>query len=221
MAPQLVFAHRGLSDEFAENTMAAFQAAVDAKFDGIELDIRATHDDVVVCHHDGGIDRTTDGNGRIGDYTWNELLEYQTEDGPIPALEEVCKLPVCLNVEIKDARAGELAVPLLRGRDHTLVSSMDPDALQYYQEHAPEIPRALITLGPPDVDDLEMAAELACSIINVDYDFLTKEVARMIRDRGFQVGAWTVNDEVDALALDADHIITDMRAVRNALAARA
>jgi glycerophosphoryl diester phosphodiesterase len=218
--PKLVFAHRGLSSEEPENTMAAFQAAIAAGFDGVELDVRATHDNVVVCLHDGGIDRTTDGNGLVGDYTLAELQNYETGAGPIPTLEEVCKLPIALNVELKSKEATIGAVRLLRGRENAIVSAMNPDYLVHFQQHAPEIPRALIALGPPDVEDLEMAAELGCFAINVDYDFLTPDVAQMLRERGFHVGAWTVNDALDAEQLDADYIITDMREVLAAVKAR-
>lgn len=218
--PIVVYAHRGLSAEHPENTMAAFHAATAAGFDGIELDVRSTHDNVVVCLHDAGIDRTTDGNGRVGDYTLAELHEYNTSDGKIPTLAEVAKLPVSLNVELKDKGAAVGAVTILRGRPNSLVSAMNPDYLMHFLEHAPEIPRALITLGPPDVEDLEMARELGCISVNVDYDFLTPAVTGMIRDRGFQVGAWTVNDAMEAEQLDADCIITDTREVLAAVRAR-
>ncbi|MGB1697873.1 MAG: glycerophosphodiester phosphodiesterase, partial [Thermoplasmatota archaeon] len=202
---KLVYAHRGLSAEHAENTMAAFRAAVEAGFNGIELDVRATHDGHVVCLHDAGIDRTTDGNGLVGDYTLDELSEFETAEGPIPTLAEVADLPIPLNVELKSMDAAKHAVAVLRGRADTLVSAINPSYLTHFQTHVPEIPRALITLGPPDVEDLDAAAELGCVAINVDHDFLTPEVAEMIRERGFEIGAWTVNDELDALSLDADH----------------
>lgn len=217
MAHRLVFAHRGLSSEEPENTMAAFQAAISAGFDGIELDVRATHEGVVVCLHDAGIDRTTDGNGLVDDYTLAELQEYDTGVGPIPTLAQACELPIALNVELKSKPAAEGAVAILRGRDNTVVSAMNPEYLRHFQEHAPEIPRALITLGPPDVEDLEMARDLGCFCINVDYDFLTPQVAEMIRERGFHIGAWTVNDEMEAEQLDCDCVITDERRVLNAL----
>lgn len=218
---KLVYAHRGLSAEHAENTMAAFRAAIAAGFDGIELDVRATHDGQAVCLHDAGIDRTTDGNGLVGDYTLAELAEFTTSEGPIPALSEVAALRIPLNVEMKSNEAAEHSVRVLRGRPDTIVSAINPAYLAHFLAHAPEIPRALITLGPPDVEDLEMAAELNCVAINVDHDFLTPEVADMIRERGFEIGAWTVNDELDATGLDADCIITDTREVLAALKARA
>ena len=58
-----VFGHRGFSGEYPENTMLAFQKAVEAGCEGIELDVQLTKDLVQVIMHDEKVDRTTDGNG--------------------------------------------------------------------------------------------------------------------------------------------------------------
>ena len=68
-----VVAHRGYSGRYPENTMLAFQKAVEAGCDEIELDVQLTKDDVVVVLHDERIDRTTDGAGYVRDYTYEEL----------------------------------------------------------------------------------------------------------------------------------------------------
>ena len=60
-----VFGHRGFSGEYPENTMLAFQKAVEAGCEGIELDVQLTKDLVPVIMHDEKVDRTTDGNGYI------------------------------------------------------------------------------------------------------------------------------------------------------------
>ena len=59
----LVWAHRGASGYAPENTLAAFQKAVDLGADGVELDIQLTKDDQIVVIHDETIDRTSDGKG--------------------------------------------------------------------------------------------------------------------------------------------------------------
>ena len=62
-----VFGHRGFSGEYPENTMLAFQKAVEAGCEGIELDVQLTKDLVPVIMHDEKVDRTTDGSGYIYD----------------------------------------------------------------------------------------------------------------------------------------------------------
>ena len=60
------FAHRGFSGKYPENTMLAFQKAIEVVADGIELDVQLTKDGEVVIIHDETIDRTTDGKGYVG-----------------------------------------------------------------------------------------------------------------------------------------------------------
>ena len=71
-----VWAHRGASGYAPENTLAAFQKAVDLGADGVELDIQLTKDDQIVVIHDETIDRTSDGKGWIKDYTLEELRAF-------------------------------------------------------------------------------------------------------------------------------------------------
>lgn len=69
----LVIAHRGASSVAPENTLPAFELALEAGADGIELDLKLTLDGIVVVHHDQTLDRTTDGTGLVSDHTWAQL----------------------------------------------------------------------------------------------------------------------------------------------------
>lgn len=68
-----VAAHRGFSEKYPENTIPAFQAAIDLNVDQLEIDIRVTKDDHLVIIHDATVDRTTNGTGKVCDYTLEEL----------------------------------------------------------------------------------------------------------------------------------------------------
>ncbi|WKB37060.1 glycerophosphodiester phosphodiesterase family protein [Terrilactibacillus sp. S3-3] len=63
--PIAIFAHRGLSIEYPENTMSAFKAAEQAGADGIELDVQLSKDGVPVIIHDESLERTTNGAGFV------------------------------------------------------------------------------------------------------------------------------------------------------------
>ncbi len=81
-----VFAHRGASKEFPENTLQAFRRAAGLNVDFIEVDIRFTRDERFALIHDGSIGRTTNGSGKVSDYSMHELKEfdaayYFTKDG--------------------------------------------------------------------------------------------------------------------------------------------
>lgn len=112
MKQTFVWAHRGASAYAPENTLEAFQLAIDMGADGIELDVQLTADDQVVVLHDETIDRVSNGQGYVKDYTLKQLKEYrfnklhpEFSNAVIPTLEEVLKLlqptRLVLNIELK------------------------------------------------------------------------------------------------------------------------
>lgn len=68
-----VAAHRGWCDAYPENTLEAFEAALDLGVDQLETDVRITKDGELVLIHDATVDRTTDGKGKVCDMTLAEL----------------------------------------------------------------------------------------------------------------------------------------------------
>ena len=68
-----VAAHRGWSELYPENTMIAFQKAIELGVDQIETDVRVTSDGQLVCIHDDTLDRTTNGSGRVCDHTFEQI----------------------------------------------------------------------------------------------------------------------------------------------------
>ena len=85
-----IFAHRGASGSAPENTMAAFQLALQQHADGIELDVHLTADGQVVVIHDQDLSRTTNGQGMVDQLTLEELKHLDAGNGEqIPTLEEV------------------------------------------------------------------------------------------------------------------------------------
>jgi glycerophosphoryl diester phosphodiesterase len=164
---RLVVAHRGASAHEAENTLPAFEAAIAAGADVVELDVRMTADDVAVVMHDADVSRTTDGTGLVRDLALADLkeLRIRTADGggtQVPTLEEAL---VCLSgraavdVEIKnipgepDFDPGrELAVEsTLRAlasvgfEGLALVSSFNPLSIARSRELARHVPTGLLT----------------------------------------------------------------------------
>lgn len=75
-------AHRGIADRYPENTLYSYmQAAREDVYAGIETDVQMTSDSVLVCMHDNTIDRTTNGTGKVSDYTLAELQEFLIDGG--------------------------------------------------------------------------------------------------------------------------------------------
>lgn len=106
-----IFAHRGYSAAYAENTMSAFIAAEKAGADGLELDVQLTKDDEVVVIHDEKVDRTTSGNGFVKNLTFKEIRKFNAnkksvKKEPIPSLIEVLEWmqtnQLICNIELKN-----------------------------------------------------------------------------------------------------------------------
>ena len=76
-----VAAHRGWSEKYPENTMAAFYAAAELGVDQIETDLRITKDGEIVLHHDYMVDRTTNGEGHVRDKTLEEIRKLDAGGG--------------------------------------------------------------------------------------------------------------------------------------------
>jgi glycerophosphoryl diester phosphodiesterase len=153
----LVIAHRGGGQLWPENTMLAYQSAIDMGVDGLEIDIRMTKDQMLVTHHNESIDQTSNGQGKIRDYTYEELKEYnfgyQFEDLygnhpyrnmyiPLPTLEEVLQKfeHKILILELKDSeswgmRAAEKLAELLKHyspNSHMVVASFKGEVMDHF-----------------------------------------------------------------------------------------
>lgn len=105
----LIFGHRGYPAKFPENSLSGFSYAIDHAIDGLEFDVHLTKDNIPVIMHDEKINRTTNGRGKIRQYTFDELQQFQLSNGEtIPSLEQLLQLVaqrrVYLNLEFKTDR---------------------------------------------------------------------------------------------------------------------
>ena len=108
-----VAAHRGFCSKYPENTMLAFKKAIEIGVDQIETDIRITKDNQLVLIHDATLDRTTNGSGKVCDYTLEELKQLDAGNGQqIPTLRELFELvkdhpTMTLDLEFKEYPIGD------------------------------------------------------------------------------------------------------------------
>ena len=226
-----VWAHRGASAYAPENTLEAFQLAVDQKADGVELDVQMTKDGKLVVIHDETIRRTSGGQGRVMDYTLAELKEMKfnrthTEyaDATIPTLAEVYELlkPAGLeiNVEIK---TGIIFYPEIEERLYRLELEMGMEGKIIYSSFNHYSAMKMKELNPEARVGLlyadgfqnvpSYAAKLGAdalhpALYNLQYpDFLEE-----CRKRGLLLHVWTVDEEEDIRRLveaGIDAVITN------------
>lgn len=163
-----IFAHRGASAVAPENTLPAFEKALELGADGIELDTQATADGHLVVLHDYNLERTTTGTGPLRTHALAQLagidagirFDSAFSGTPIPTLEQVFDLvgdSFIVNVEIKnmDWNGGREPEPLARLihrrslYDQVIVSSFNPIALRRMRQLDPSIPLGLLYFDRP------------------------------------------------------------------------
>jgi len=208
-----VIAHRGFSGAAPENTIAAVRAAIEIQADMAEIDVTLTADGHIVVIHDETLDRTTNGSGKVSDFSRAELqlLDAGAWFAPtfagerIPSLDAVLdeiEDRILLNVEIKSEAVDRGVVPKVassirkRGMiDQVVVSSFSPTALQQMHSVAPEIRTAVLynTTFHKGQDSVEIVTDLGASVFNIKRQRLTGKMMRRCREHDIPVGIYTVN----------------------------
>ena len=227
----LVFAHRGFSAAYPENTILAFRKAIEAGADGIELDVHLTKDDEIVIIHDETVDRTTDASGEVRSFTLEELRHFDAAASkkgtfsfePIPTLQEyfdlVRDLPLVTNIELKNGiypyyGLEEKVIRLIHEyhlEDRILLSSFNHNSIAKCRALAPEIPRGFL-YDCWLIDAGGYAKSHGAQYLHPSYYSLNSETVDEIQKKGVGLNVWTVNDPavMEALAQKNVHgIITN------------
>lgn len=209
-----VYAHRGYSGKYPENTMLAFREAALTGCDGIELDVQLTKDGTVVVIHDETIDRTTDGTGFVKDYTYEELKKYNADMickgkhgfESIPTFEEYCiwakDQELVTNIEIKTGvyyyeDLEEKTLELVRKyglEKKVFFSSFNHVSLIRLKELAPEIQCGALLehqgLGNPGY----YCDRYGFECYHPGFKGLTEDHVKSCKAHGIKINVWTVND---------------------------
>jgi glycerophosphoryl diester phosphodiesterase len=161
----IIFAHRGDLAHAPENTLPAFQQAIQKGADGVELDAKLTADGHVIVFHDSTVDRTTNGTGRASTFTLEAIRKLDAgkwfnekfSGTQVPLLEEVFETvgrDKLINIELKnyftprDGLVLKICELIKRHNNHSqiLFSSFYPSNLKVAAQTLPEVPRGLLTM---------------------------------------------------------------------------
>ncbi len=224
-ARPFVYGHRGRRN-LPENTLPAFERALDQGADGVELDVRLCKSGEVVVMHDADLRRMAGRAEKIAELDYATLHRIPLGVGAhTPLLAEVLSLVFrrgkCVNVEIKPdvpdlsalvaGVAHELAGRPAQERESVVVSSFEPRALRELHALAPQIAVGYLY---DNLRDRDNAPELTGAAYGEHPKHTLLDaalIARMRKRAGF-VNSWTVNDPAQALRLaelGVDAIITD------------
>lgn len=230
-----LYAHRGLHDNASdapENSLKAFQKAVEAGF-GIELDIQMTKDNVPVVFHDFTLKRICEAEGKVHDYTYEELQQFSLcgTEQKIPKFEEVLKLVagrapliVELKIEFADLSVCAAADRLLADYEGLYsIESFNPLGVFWYRRHRKEIVRG--QLSDAFIREGEYRGPLYFFLQNLLFNWLGKpdfvaynhkypSVLSRRLCRGFyhnMAAAWTIRskEELEAARTHFDLFIFD------------
>ncbi len=201
----ICIAHRGASGLEPENTLRSFALAIDLGVKALELDVQRLGDQLVVLHDDT-VDRTTDGHGRLEDFTLARLRDLDAGAGErIPLLQEVLDLVAGraqIHVELKGAGTAAPAVTLLTRALATgrwpagsfVLSSFAWDRLEEAHHLAPELPLAALASGHVGPEALEAVARLGVEAVHIGKLAARAGVVREAHLRGLAVRVFTVNE---------------------------
>jgi len=223
----LAFAHRGGTEDWPENTMAAFQSAVDLGYRYVETDAYATRDGVLLAFHDDVLDRVTDRTGTVAALDYREVRQARIASRhPIPLIEDVLGAWPDLRVNIDPKHDGAVAplIDVIRrtgALDRVCVGSFSGARLRRLR-HAFG-PSLCTSMGPREVACLRISSwglpcgsfAGACAQIPPNYHGVALVDVRLVSAagaRGLQVHVWTIDDEAEMerlIALGVHGIMTD------------
>ncbi|MQS75423.1 glycerophosphodiester phosphodiesterase family protein [Companilactobacillus halodurans] len=234
-----IIAHRGIPTLAPENTMASFNVVVNQDVKWIETDLSITKDEKVFVIHDDKLNRTTNQSGSIETVDSSDVLNADAgywfaerfRGEKVPTLDQLIDFlnihKVNANIELKgvvgdnanylaDKLVEKFAEALDNLDDHVdlIISSFNPIMLEKMYKLRPNLKYAVLfsreTLG----DDWNLVMQ-AChaKIVHPDSSGLTQAKLEQMKDYGYEVNVWTVDDvnrAQELLKWGADGIITNI-----------
>lgn len=217
------FAHRGGASDVPENTMPAFQYAVDAGYRYVETDVQVTADGVLVAFHDNDLSRTCGRKARISDLPWSEVRTALVDGAaPIPLLEDLLGTwpELRVNIDCKSNAAEDALVSTLRrcdALDRVCIGAFNDRRLARLRATVGD--RLCSSLGPREVATLRFGrprtAAANAAQVPVRQGPLTvvnEAFVARAHDLGIKIHVWTIDDPAEMhrlLDLGVDGLMTD------------
>lgn len=227
-----IWAHRGASAYAPENTLEAFQLAVDMKSDGIELDVYLTCDGELAVIHDGAVDRTSNGTGKVTELTFGEMRKFdfgyaekfgdKYKNVKIPTLAEVFDLVyssgITVNVELKSNGIELIKKVIECERDMKMQGRIVYSA--FYHHNLTMIldrnPNAFVAplYSSNIVKPWRYAGSFGAKALHPHYAdvYFLEDYVKKSHEHGIRVHPWTIDDEENLsrlIDLDVDAVITN------------
>jgi len=221
--PAVSIAHRGGIDPgVPENTLAAYRRAIEQGAQAIEIDLRATKDDVIVIMHDDTVDRTTNGHGKVARLTWAEMQQLDAGNGEkVPSFEQVLQFVagsgVALLLDIKvsaNLDKGKVAQLIHRhgATDSVIIGARRLEDLRAFQKLDPQFR----TLGfIKEQHDLDPFVKAGVDMIRLWPDWIEEKPELIDKVHALGKPVWVIAGDASReqlaafMALGIDGILSD------------
>lgn len=236
----IAFAHRGGASDAPENTLPAFQMAIDLGYRYLETDVQLTADGVLVAFHDDDLLRTTGREGKISELSWSRVQEALIDGRePIPLLEDLLGTfpDARINIDCKTDRAVDALVDTIRRTNSLSRVCIGAFSAKRLRRIRSMLGADICTsLGPSEVAQWLLGSRLPGSLLmprvpcaqvptaQSGLAIITQRTVDAAHEAGMDVHVWTIDDPAEMhrlLDLGVDGIMTDRPAVlRDVLVSR-
>jgi glycerophosphoryl diester phosphodiesterase len=199
-----IMGHRGAPVAEPENTLRSFRRALEMGVAMVEMDVQLTKDGRLAVIHDDTVDRTTNGQGPVKDFTLAELRCLDAGQGePVPALEEVFGLvkgKARLVVELKHPEAAPALLRFFQEQqafEYAKVISFWHPAVKALKEQEPKLATGVLMVGCP-ADPVGLARAAKADALVLQYSYVTPELVAAAHSQNLRVYVWNI-DDIDTL----------------------
>ena len=216
------YAHRGASAYAPENTMSAFKKAFQIGANGIELDLQRTKDGKIIIFHDDKIDKKSNGTGKISDYTYKELLEFdfgswfskEFENERIVLfddfMKEVSDKNLILAIELKEEGIEKETLEIINeyyNKDNIFITSFIYNALLNVRKLDKNIKIGWLIKEDINQKNILELTKISGNQVCPPANLVSKEGIKLARENELSVRLWGIsNEEImqEAYNLDID-----------------
>ena len=217
--------HRGSKGYVAENTLESINHAILLGVDGIEIDIFKCLSGELVLSHENSLKRLTGKSGQLEKLTLDDLKEFLVFGKyKIPTLINVLteiRKPLFVNIELKGLNTAETTSQIIAdlsqstswSSENFIISSFNWDELEQFRSFDEDTPVGVLVNKSMSMNEaIEFGKKINAHAIHPNFTLLNKKTVRKIRNNGFKIYTWTVNNKDDInfmKKLKVDGIISD------------
>ena len=221
----LSIGHRGAKGYVAENTYESISKAIQLGVDGIEIDVFKCASGELVLFHDKDLKELTGESGLIENLTIKELEQFLVLGKyKIPTLKDVLtriEKPLFVNIELKGLNTAQATSKIIAdisrstswSLEHFIVSSFNWDELELFRSIDKNTSVGVLVSKSMSINEaIEFGKKINAQAIHPNFKLLNDKAVKKIKNNGFKIYTWTVNNEDDInfmKKLKVDGIISD------------